>query len=37
MKHCAAAAYSWLFETIIANLDAPDLGLGPGYDIGVIN
>jgi len=36
MKSCPNPAYSELFDTVIQNLDEPDLGLGPEYDIGVI-
>lgn len=30
-KSCPAAAYAALFDTIVANLAEPDLGLGEGY------
>lgn len=30
-KSCPSAAFAALFETIVANLDKPDLGLGDGY------
>jgi len=33
LKECPDEQYSALFETIIANLDEPDLGLGPGHTI----
>lgn len=33
VKKCAAPRYAALFDTIIANLDKSDLGLGAGYEI----
>jgi hypothetical protein len=33
-KSCAAAAYTAMFDTILANLDQDDLGLGAGYHVG---
>lgn len=33
VKSCAVRAYARLFDTMIANLDKPDLGLGEGYDV----
>jgi hypothetical protein len=33
MKRCPAAEYAAVFDTMIAHLDKPDLGLGPGYDV----
>lgn len=32
-KGCPAGSYLAMFETILANLDAPDLGLGSGFDV----
>jgi hypothetical protein len=33
MKNCADPSYADLFEIMIAHLDEPDLGLGPGHDV----
>jgi hypothetical protein len=33
VKTCAVPAYANLFDTMIGNLDKPDLGLGRGYDV----
>jgi hypothetical protein len=33
-RSCAAAAYTAMFDTILANLDEDDLGLGAGYNVG---
>jgi hypothetical protein len=32
-KDCPVASYTALFDTILANLDAPDLGLGSGFGV----
>ncbi len=36
MKGCPDERYGSLFETMIANLDQPDLGLGPRHDVRAI-
>lgn len=33
MKHCDAPEHADLFDTILANLDKPDLGLGAGHHV----
>jgi hypothetical protein len=33
MKDCAAEQYRAMFDTITANLDQPDLGLGPDHTV----
>jgi hypothetical protein len=33
VKSCAVPSYAGLFDTMIANLDQPDLGLGQGYEV----
>lgn len=35
-KSCADAGREALFDTILANLDRPDLGLGSGYTVGQV-
>jgi len=34
VKSCAVPSYAKLFDTMIANLDKPDLGLGSDYEVG---
>ena len=37
MKSCRDPQYQTIFETIIANLDQPDLGLGPEHSVQPVN
>jgi hypothetical protein len=32
-RDCTNAAYASMFDTILAHLDEPDLGLGPGHTV----
>jgi hypothetical protein len=37
VKDCPDASYEEIFDTIVANLDEPDLGLGPEHTVEQVN